>query len=250
MTNILGQPQVPVQVTVADWLKFMGRDGQSGTPPLPQPGQRLIAQDDIYGPAEFVLAYGVASLAIGEAVRIGPNYAVTRAAAGLRGMVGVAMAANTDTAALSWYCVRGQVPIRSLTAAANAPLFWSATAGAVDDGVVAGDLIFGAFAQTAGGATVDTKVCATVNGSNLITVPDLDGLYVGMAVTGTGIPGGTTISAIGVGGLMLGVQGPRAREVQLSANATATGGPTLTFAHIATYCTARLVDPFASGANA
>jgi hypothetical protein len=249
-TNILGQPQAVVTVTLADWAKFLGRDSSGFTGPLPRPGQRLIAQDGIYGEAEFVLAYGVASLAIGEAVRIGADYAVTRAAAGLRGAVGVAMAANTSASELSWYCVRGQVPIRSLTAAANAPLFWSATAGAVDDGVVATDLIFGAFAQTAGGATVDTKSINTVNGSNLITVPDLEGLYVGMAITGTGIPGGTTIAAIGQGGVMLGAQSPRALQVQLSANATATGNVTGTFAHISTYCTARLMYPFASGANA
>ena len=49
---------------------------------------------------------------------------------------------------------------------------------------------------------------------------------------------------------MLGAQGPQALQVRLSAAATATGNPTLTFAHIATFATAQLAHPVASGANA
>lgn len=245
--NVLGKPQATVQLTQADWIKFLGSSATSV--PLPYPGQRLIATDPIYGEAEFVLAYGVASLAIGDAVRIGGGYATTRTVASIRGMIGISMSANTDTAALSWFCVRGQVPCNVNAATAiNTPLFVTAGAGALDDAVVAGDNVVGATAATAQGATVDTKAISTTNGSDIIQVADLDGLYVGMAITGTGIPGSTTISAIGQGGLMLGSQGPMAMTVQLSANATATGSVTGTFAHPSTKITAMLAYPVCSGA--
>lgn len=248
-TNILGQPPTLVQVTQADWKKFLGQDSTSPNVPLPYPGQHLVATDVVFGEAEFVLAYGVASLAIGDAVRIGDAYATTRTVAGTRGRIGISMSANTDPTALSWFCVRGLVPARVAAAtAANTPLNMTATAGSLDDAVVAGDGLSGATAATAQGATVTTKLIQTVNGSNLIVVPDLEGLYVGQAITGTGIPGSTTIAALGVGGLMLGVQGPQALQVQLSANATATGQVTGTFAHPATFITAMLNYPHANGA--
>ncbi len=65
----------------------------------------------------------------------------------------------------------------------------------------------------------DSQAGATTNGSaNVTGLTDTSGLAVGMEVTGTGIAGGTTIAAI-----------PSATTITLSANATATGTPTLTF---------------------
>lgn len=248
-TNVLGQPQVPVQITQADWKKFLGQDSSAPSVALPYPGQHLIATDPIYGEAEFVLAFGVASLAIGDAVVIGNLYATTRTVAGSRGRIGVSMSANTDPAALSWFCVRGLVPVRANAAtAANTPLNLTAGPGALDDAVVAGDGVVGATAATATTATVTTKTVSTVNGSAIVTVADLAGLYVGMGIAGTGIPGATTISAIGMGGNMLGTAGPQAYTIQMSANATATGSVTGTFAHLVTFMTAMLSYPTAAGA--
>lgn len=248
-SNILGQPQIPVALTSADWLKFLGRDGQSGTPPLPVPGSIVQAYDRVFGMAEFVLAYGVASLAIGDACRIGDAYATTRTVAGTRGRVGISMAANTDTAALSWFCIQGAVPCNVAAAtAANAPLNMTATPGSLDDAVVAGDGLSGAASATAQSATVTTKTCNTVNGDTYLLVPDIEGLYVGQAVSGTGIAASTTISAIGYGGLMLGLQGPRAGYIQLNNAMNATGRNTITFAHPSTKITAMLAYPFANGA--
>ncbi len=74
------------------------------------------------------------------------------------------------------------------------------------------------------GRGVDTSsialACDTTNASNSVTVQDgTTGLFVGMAVTGTGIPANTTISAIS-----------SRTVITLSANATATGtGVSLTF---------------------
>ncbi len=246
-SNVLGQVPTPVQITPADWRKFLGQDGQSTTPPLPYAGQKLFATDPIFGEAEFILAFGLAGLQVGEMVVIRSNYAVVRAVAGSRGVAAVSMCANTDPTALSWYCIRGQVPARVTAGAINLPLYNTATPGSPSGTVVATDQITGAMSATAVSATVTTKTGNTVNGSPLVQLPDVNGLYVGQAVTGTGIPGSTTIAAIGYGGLMLGQQGPMANQIQLSANATATGNPTLTFAHPATFLTALLAYPVASG---
>ena len=69
-------------------------------------------------------------------------------------------------------------------------------------------------------------VCNTTNGSSAVTVQDgTSGLFVGMAVTGTGIPANTTITAIG-----------SRTSITLSANATATNtGTTLTFSRTRTF---------------
>lgn len=246
-TNILGKPQTPVAITVADWVKFLGQAGS--TAPLPYPGQIIRATDGIYGDAEFILAYGVASLAIGDAVRIGDAYATTRAIAGVRGRIGISMSANTSTTALSWFCIAGLVPATVAAATAiNTPLNMTATAGALDDAVVAGDGLSGATAATAQGATVTTKLGNTLNASVQLYVPDLNGLYVGMVVTGTGIAASSTIAALGYGGLMLGAQGPQAGFVQLNNAMTATAQVTITFAHPTTGITAMLNYPHANGA--
>lgn len=245
--NRLGIPQTPVTMTSADWLKFLGRDGQTGTPPLPYPGQIIRATSPIFGESMFMSAYGVAGLQIGDAVGFLNNYATVRTVAATRAVIGISMAANTDPTALSWFCIQGQVPTRALVGGLL-PLYASATAGSLTATVTAGQAAVGAFSLTALAATVTTKVCNTTSGSNLIQVPDINGLYVGMGVTGTGIPGGTTIANIGYGGLMLGWQGPPANVVQLSANATATGGATMTFAHGANFVTALLQYPCIPGA--
>lgn len=246
-SNILGQPSVPVQITQADWKKFLGQDSSAPSVALPYPGQELTATDSIYGAATFVLAYGLAALQVGELVVIRNGYAVVRAVAGSRGVAAVSMSANTDPTALSWYCVVGAVPARVTAGAINLPMYLTATAGSPSGTVVATDQVTGAVTGTAVSATVGTKLVGTVNGSPILAVPNLDGLYVGMGVSGAGIPGGTTIASIGYGGLMLGSQGPQAQTIQMSANATATAQVTGTFAHVATFLTAILARPVASG---
>jgi len=65
----------------------------------------------------------------------------------------------------------------------------------------------------------DTQSAATTNGSAIVTgLANTAQLIAGMDVSGTGVPGGTTIAS---------VDGPA--QITLSANATATGAPSLTF---------------------
>lgn len=245
--NVLGVPPTPISITTADWQKFLGRDSASaGTIPLPTPGDKVRATDPIFGEVAFLLAYGVAGLQIGDAVLIGAGYATTRTVAATRGVIGISMSANTDPTALSWFAIQGQVPGRLAASAANAPLYTSATAGSLSNAVVATQGVTGAFALTALAASIGTKLVGTVNGSNLLAVANIDGLYVGAGVSGTGIAGGSTIAAIGYGGLMLGTQGPPVGFVQLSANCTATGQVTGTFSHGAAFALLNLANPVAS----
>lgn len=247
-TQILGQPQLPVIATTAEFKKFLGREGVDPPSPMMVPGQRMKASDLFFGEGEFVLAYGVAGLQFGELVTIGAGWATTRLVAAGRGLVGVAMSANTDPTALSWFCVRGQVPARVTGGAASLPLYETATAGSASTTVVAGNQVTGAISLTAAGATVGTKTnCKTENGNTEVQVADYNMLYPGMAVSGTGIPGGATIVGIGMGGLFLGgATGVTDRTIRLSAAATANGQVTLTFAHPATFLTAALAEPVAS----
>jgi hypothetical protein len=249
--NILGVPQLTVQITQADWKKFLGLDSSApnlNSSILGRVGTIVRAWDAIYGESVFMLAFGVASLQVGDAVTWTAGYTSIRTVAASKGLIGISMAANTDPAALSWYCVQGQVPLRLAASTIDLPLYCSATAGSLSATVVATQGVIGAFAKSALAASIGTKLVGTTNGSALLAVADLDGLYVGAGVTGTGIPGATTIAAIGQGGTMLGAQGPQNFVVQMSANATATGQVTGTFAHGAAFALAQLQFPVAQGA--
>lgn len=248
--NVLGVPQMTVQLTLADYRKFLGQDGTSGpTSFMPYPGQMVRAIDPIWGESWFMSAYGVASLQIGDAVVFGTNYATTRAVAASKGVVGISMSANTDTTALSWFCVQGMVPARLLAGTAL-PLYASATAGSLTTTVTATQGVTGAFCLTALAASfTTTPKVNTVNGSTLVTISDLGGLYVGAQFQSTtGITNGTTITAIGYGGTFGGAQGNQAYQLTLSAAATATGTATADIRHGAAFATALLQFPAIPGA--
>jgi len=114
-------------------------------------GTRVFATDPTYGAGEFVYLKGVASTAVGNAV-IYDQYAgtSTRAVAGSRGPVGVAMSANVASQ-YGWYQVSGSAVVTSGTVVAGGLVYVTATAGTLDDAVVAGDKIDGVVFKTANG---------------------------------------------------------------------------------------------------
>lgn len=243
----LGVPQIVVSQTQAGFKQFLGRDSGSADVTF-LPGQTVSAYDRLYGESRFILAYGVGSNAIGAMCRINNDWSTTLCAAATRGRLGVSMSANTDTAALSWYCIEGHVPVVASTVAVNLPLYLVGAAGAVTSTVTATNQATGLMSVLAASGTVTTKTISTVNGSAIIEVPDFDGLYVGMAVTGTGVAASSTISEISEGGQWGGTQtATRVRTVRLNNNCTATGSVTGTFAHPAGFCTAAVVHPVAAG---
>lgn len=105
-------------------------------------GTRVKAYDPTFGEGEFIYLKGLASTAVGEAV-IYDTYANTtkRGVAGDRGPVGIAMSANVANQ-FGWYQIAGAAVVKVAAAfAANANVYWTATAGTPDDAVVAGDKI-------------------------------------------------------------------------------------------------------------
>lgn len=113
-------------------------------------GTRVKAIDPTFGEGEFIYLKGLASTAVGEVV-IYDTYANTtkRGVAGDRGMAAVAMSANVANQ-YGWYQIAGSAVVKVATAfAANANVYWTATAGTPDDAVVAGDKIDGIRSKTA-----------------------------------------------------------------------------------------------------
>lgn len=118
-------------------------------------GYKVGARDttnDGYG--EFVYLLGVASTVAGDAVTYNQSTgATTRTVAGVTGPVAIAMSANVASQ-YGWYQVFGAATVNVAGAvSAGAAAYVTATAGSLDDAVVAGDLINDAyFAVAAGGA--------------------------------------------------------------------------------------------------
>jgi hypothetical protein len=100
---------------------------------------------------EYIYLLGVASTVAGDAVTYNGAYATARVSANGKGPVAFAMAAIV-AAKYGWYQVRGLANGLTLTAVVTGmPLYLTATAGQLDDAVVAGDLVANAFAYGTGG---------------------------------------------------------------------------------------------------
>lgn len=95
-----------------------------------------------YGEGEFVYAKGVASTAVGSVVLINEDdYSTSLLAANDIGRVGVAMSENV-AGGYGWYQISGKAVAKVATGFAdNANVYATATAGTVDDAVVAGDRV-------------------------------------------------------------------------------------------------------------
>lgn len=114
-------------------------------------GTIVRATDPVYGEGEFIYLKGVASTVVGDLV-IYDQYAntTTRAVAGSRGPAAVAMSANVASQ-FGWYQIKGAAVVKAGTVAANGNVYLTATAGTIDDAVVAGDKVDAARLKTADG---------------------------------------------------------------------------------------------------
>lgn len=124
--------------------------GATSTVPNAPLGTIRRGQDSVYGEGEFIYLCGVVGTVAGDLViydqRLGTT---TRAVAGSRGPVAVAMS-NHGANQYGWYQVSGSAVARTAAAAvANAPVYVTATAGQVDDAVVATDKVDGARYKSA-----------------------------------------------------------------------------------------------------
>lgn len=105
-------------------------------------GTRVMATDPTYGEGEFIYLLGVASTAVGSWVTFDQDDNSTQLlAANAIGPVAVAMSANVASK-YGWYQVYGKAVGAALAGFVdNANVYATATAGSVDDAVVAGDRV-------------------------------------------------------------------------------------------------------------
>lgn len=116
-------------------------------------GKTVRATDPTYGAGEFIYLLGVASTAVGSWVTYNADdYSTTLLVANAIGPVAVAMSANVASQ-YGWYQISGKAVGKALTGFVdNANVYGTATAGSVDDAVVAGDRV----QNCKGASAVDT----------------------------------------------------------------------------------------------
>lgn len=105
-------------------------------------GTIVQAQDDVYGTGEFIYLRGLAATQVGTWVTYNADdYSTTLLAANAIGPVAVAMSANL-AGFYGWYQISGKAVGRALAGFLdNANVYATATAGSVDDTIVAGDRV-------------------------------------------------------------------------------------------------------------
>ncbi len=116
-------------------------------------GTKAWANDPTYGSGVFIYLKGVASTVIGSWVKFNLDDGTTSLLAAIDiGPVGVAMSANVASQ-YGWYQIYGKAVGKALTGYVdNALVYATATAGSIDDAVVAGDRVKNAL----GASAVDT----------------------------------------------------------------------------------------------
>lgn len=105
-------------------------------------GTIVNAVDPVYGEGEFVYLLGLAATAIGTWVTYNADdYSTTLLAANAIGPVAISMSANVASQ-YGWYQISGKaIGLCLALFADNANVYATATAGSVDDAVVAGDRV-------------------------------------------------------------------------------------------------------------
>lgn len=115
-------------------------------------GTIVRCNDPTYGAGEFIYLQGVASTAVGEWVTYNADdFSTTRLAANAIGPVAVAMSASVASE-YGWYQISGKAVGKALTGFAdNGNVYATATAGSIDDAIVAGDRVKNAKGASAVG---------------------------------------------------------------------------------------------------
>jgi hypothetical protein len=123
----------------------------------------------------------------------------------------------TSNLTFGWFQLSGQVILAAGASVAAGTPFGITAAGQVGASSAGKEIENAASSQP----STNTVVIAggnTTNGSPILQVPKSDGWFPGVTLSGTGIPGATTVSAID----------PSGRFVTMSNNATATGTASIT----------------------
>lgn len=152
------------------------------------------AYEPLLGAGEFIYLQGLAATVAGTVVSYNPVTGVTALlVATSNSDLPIAIALAPTTAGLfGWYQISGSANVVTVGGGALGTPY-QAAAG-LTSGITANQKVANAQFSVAANSTI-TKTCTTRNGSTLLQVPNFDGLFVGFPVSGTGIPGATTIAA-------------------------------------------------------
>ncbi len=119
----------------------------------------------------------------------------------------------------AWFIASGRCPVLSTASvAANTELGASGVTAGRAAASAAGLQLLNARVRAAATATVVKANTSTQSGSNILRVPNTDGWFVGVALSGTGIAASTTVTGINEDN----------RTVTMNNNATATGAVSVT----------------------
>jgi hypothetical protein len=202
-------------------------------------GMVMDAVDPYFGFGRFIYAKAVAAQVPGTVCVMSgwPTTPVMTAAPSTAnlGLPVYIAAQNFAINTFGWYCFEGVLPVtQSATTTAGAAVGLG-TAGNLTGTLVAGKQVLGINVQQIATFTI-TKSAGTTNGSPVIAVNGVDGLFVGLTLSGTGIAAGTIASI-----------DPSGRFITSTANSTATGQVTMTGTYTG-YCLASIQNPFTQGA--
>ena len=232
---------VPLSVVAGKLLNFFLADDVQKH----QLGTRFDATDSDYlaavnvgnaGGCELVYAKGTAAFATGRLVHLDKDMNILDVpVTGNTGRpVFVTVSTFSATAQFGWVARIGCVPVQFAVAATAGPVF-GGTTGVATPTAAPGRQILNATTLV-GSAASFTRTARTRNGLVNVDIGNTAGLFPGMAVSGAGIPGGATIASIDNGNSTL----------RLSAAATASGNPTLTFTHTG-FGIVHIEQPFVQG---
>lgn len=194
-------------------------------------GFRIRGYDNLLGYGEFLYLQGVASTVVGNLVNYDPFTGLTtrNVPAAFNAVPFAVAMAPTVANLFGWYQVSGTMTVLNNATAAAGSAFQVGTGTISSTSTVSQQILGGARILTANGSTF-TKVCTTRNGSTELIVPNLDAVFVGCPISGTGIAGGATVAA-GYNNSPNGRNSSAgsASTLIMSAAATADGTVTVTF---------------------
>lgn len=186
------------------------------------------AIDSYWGPGEFMYLRANGSIRQGGCCVITPvissnaaRYDATEVpnTANLSRMVAFAMS-DMSSGEFGWFCVGGLVPANSTASVAADTQIGIVAAGQLG-AFATGKGLLGTRNALPATTTVVKAGCTGVNGQNTINIPNAEGWFRGIYVSGTGIAAGATVTGVS----------PDGRTATLSANNTAavTGNVTGTY---------------------
>ena len=132
---------------------------------------------------------------------------------------------NASFDQFGWAVIGGKFVINSTASVAVTVAIGIAAAGQAGANAAGKQLLGTNVTLAATGTVVKTSTQTQSGSPNLRLTTNSDGLFVGGAITGTGIPAGTSIGAIDATGLVLSMV---ATGTTTAVNATATGSVTVT----------------------